>query len=265
MAVKVRVDRAAGTIILDRAEKRNALSRRVVAAIAEALDDLHLERRVRAVVLTGAGSAFSSGMDLDEMRTAGDEPDAFELWRQDAVAYRDLIDKMLRFPKPLVAAVNGPAVAGGAGLALACDMAIASEEATFGFPEPRRGIVSGLVAPLLAFRLGAGVAGYLMLTARLIDAHEAQRRGIFHEVVMAEQVWARAAQIAEHCAECAPEALQLTKRMLNETIGETLMTQLTMGAMTSATSRTTEAAAEGLQAFLEKRLPEWDRPERAPE
>ena len=77
-------------------------------------------------------------------------------WHHDSVAYRDLIETMLRFPKPLIAAVGGPAMAGGAGLALACDLVLAAESASFGLPEPRRGLVAGMVAPLLAFRIGVG-------------------------------------------------------------------------------------------------------------
>ena len=164
---------------------------------------------------------------------------------------------MLRFPKPLVAAVNGPAVAGGAGLVLACDITLASETATFGFPEARRGIVAGLVAPLLVFRIGAGYSARLLLTGELIDAQESFRIGVYHELAAADHLWPRATQIAAECAHCAPQSLQLTKRLLNETIGEQLGTLLAAGAAASATSRTTEAATEGLAAFLEKRPPKW--------
>jgi enoyl-CoA hydratase/carnithine racemase len=164
---------------------------------------------------------------------------------------------MLQFPKPLIAAVNGPALAGGAGLMLACDVAIAAENAIFGLPEPRRGLVAGVVSPLLAFRIGAGQAGYLLMTARTIDAAWAHRIGMVHEVVLADHLWPRAVELSKECAKGAPESLQLTKRMLNETIGEQLRTLLTAGAAVSATARTTEAAAEGLSAFLEKREPHW--------
>jgi enoyl-CoA hydratase/carnithine racemase len=242
---------------MNRPERRNALSRELLAEIAQALSDLHQERRVRAVILTGAGAAFCAGMDLAEMQSASGSDDPHEQWRADAVQYLELIEMMLRFPKPLIAAVNGPAIAGGAGLALACDLVIAAETATFGFPEPRRGIVAGLVAPLLVFRIGAGQAAPLLLTGSTINAHEALRIGVFHRLASPDHLWPRATEIAGECGECAPQALLLTKQLLNETIGEELFTLLHAGAAASATSRTTEAAVEGLKAFFEKRPPTW--------
>jgi len=253
--VRVKVYDHAGTIILNRPEKRNALTRALLADLRQAFDDLHQEKRVRAVILTGAGTAFCAGMDLDEMRETSRQPRPHEQWREDAIAYQDLVEQMLRFPRPIIAAVNGPAVAGGAGLVLACDIVIASAGAAFGLPE--RGIVAGIVSPLLAFRVGGGQAARLLLTAATIDANEAHRLGLFHELIDEDRLWARAVELAGQCAQSAPQALQLTKRMLNETIGESLFGQLTSGAAVSATARTTEAATEGLNAFLEKREPRW--------
>jgi methylglutaconyl-CoA hydratase len=257
MTVLVKVNLPSGTIVLNRPDKRNALSRQMLTDIAQALDDLHQERKVRAVILTGAGTAFCAGMDLAEMQETSQQSDAFMQWHQDAVQYRELVDQMRRFPKPIIAAVNGPVVAGGAGLLLASDIVVAAEDAKFGLPEPRRGIVAGMVAPLLVFRIGGSHAANLLLTARMIESAEAQRVGLFHEVVRADLVWARAQEIASEIAQSAPESIQLTKRLLNETIGENLETLLTAGAADSATARTTDAAREGLAAFLEKREPKW--------
>ncbi|HEV3006671.1 MAG TPA: enoyl-CoA hydratase/isomerase family protein [Pirellulales bacterium] len=255
--LRINLHQHAGTIILNRPDKRNALNRELLAEIDQALDDLHLERKVRAVVLTGAGTAFCAGMDLAEMRDTSQQKDAYAQWHADARQYLELILKMWRFPKPLIAAVNGPAVAGGAGLLLACDIVLAAETATFALPEPLRGIVAGIVAPLLVFRVGGGHAARLLLTATTIDASEARRIGLFHEVVPPDHLWPRAVEMAEQCARSAPEALLLTKQVLNETIAEHLPTLLAAGAAASATARTTEAAAEGLAAFLEKREPKW--------
>ncbi len=257
MTVIVKANHPSGTIILNRPDKRNAITRQMMEDLAQAFDDLHQEKKVRAVILTGAGTAFCAGMDLAEMQETARQPDAMLQWHNDAVAYRELIDVMLRFPKPIIAAINGPAMAGGAGLALASDIVIGTPEAKFGLPEPRRGIVAGLVSPLLVFRIGASHAANLLLTARTIDPAEAQRIGLYHEVVPGEFVWARAQELAGEIAKSAPEALLLTKRMLNETIGEHLGTLLSAGAAASATARTTEAAREGLAAFLEKREPKW--------
>lgn len=246
-----------GTVVIDRPERRNALSRGLMEELQQAFHDLHQERKVRAVILTGAGLAFSAGMDLSEMRSSEGDADAQQRWYDDTVLFRDLIETILRFPKPIIAAVNGPALGGGAGLVLASDIVIATPEAQFGLPEPRRGIVAGMVAPLLAFRVGGGWSANLLMTARTLSADEALRLGLYHEIVKNEMVWARAHQVAEQIAELSPEALQLTKRLLNETIAETLWTQLSAGAAASATSRTTEAAREGLAAFFEKRPPKW--------
>jgi len=229
----------------------------LLVELQQAFSDFHQERQVRAVILTGSGSAFCSGLDLSEMKDAEIDPAAQDRWYEDTLLYRDLIETMLRFPKPIIAAVNGPAIAGGAGLVLAADLVVATPEASFGLPEPRRGIVAGMVAPLLAFRIGGSWAANLLLSARTITAEEAHRRGLFHELVKPDLVWARAHQMATECAALAPEAIQLTKRLLNETIGEQLLTQLSAGAAASAASRTTEAAREGLAAFREKRPPKW--------
>jgi methylglutaconyl-CoA hydratase len=257
MTVVIKKNVPSGTIVLNRPEKRNALSRQMMADLAQALDDFHQERKVRAVILTGAGTAFCAGMDLGEMQQTSQQPDALSQWHNDAVQYRELIDTMLRFPKPIIAAVNGPVMAGGAGLMLASDIVIGTPEAKFGLPEPRRGIIAGVVSPLLVFRIGASHAANLLLTARTIEAAEAHRIGLLHEVVSNDVVWARAHEIAGEIAQSAPEAIQLSKKMLNETIGEHLGTLLSAGAAASAAARTTEAAREGLAAFLEKRAPKW--------
>ncbi len=217
------------TVILNRPDKRNALNRALLAELAQAFDDLNQEKGVRAVILTGAGTAFCAGMDLAEMRETSQMERPQERWHEDAVLYHDLLWQMLRFPKTLVAAVNGPAVAGGAGLVLACDAVVASDTATFALPEPLRGIVAGLVAPLLAFRIGGGQAGYLLTTAQRVDAAKAMQIGLFHEVVPPDHLWPRGKELGDQIARCSPQAIQMTKRMLNETVGEFLESQLSAG------------------------------------
>ena len=196
-------------------------------------------------------------IDLREVHDSTKDDDALEQWHQDAVQFKELLQKMMLYPKPIIAAVNGPAVGAGATLALASDIVVASPEATFGYPEARRGLVAGLAAPLLSFRIGSGRAANLLLSARLIEADEAHRIGVYHEMTSSDAIWARSHALAEDCAKCAPESLQLTKRLMNETVGEHLGTLLSAGAAASATACTTEAAKEGLAAFLEKREPNW--------
>ena len=255
--VKIQVHGHTATVTLNRPQKRNALSRELLAELLQAFDDLHVQRKVRGVIVTGAGQAFCAGMDLSEMLANAQHQNPQARWRADSLTYHELIEKMLRFPKPLVAAVNGPAVAGGAGIVMACDLVVAAKTAAFGFPEPRRGVVAGMVAPLLAFRVGGATAALLLLTGRMIDADLAHRFGLFHEVVGEDMIWARSNEMIGEIAKCAPDALQMTKRLLNETVGEQLLSQLAAGAAISAASRTTEAASEGLAAFKEKREPKW--------
>src|SRR5688500_828395 len=165
-AVEVKVNGPVGTIVLNRPGRRNALSRAMIAQLQQALGDLHLEKRVRAIILTGAGSAFCAGMDVHEMHAAATLPDEEKSqdWGDTAEAYREIVTQMVELPKPIIASVNGPAVAGGAGLVLASDIVVATATAQFGLPDPRHGLVAGVVAPLLAFRVGGGPAARLLLT-----------------------------------------------------------------------------------------------------
>jgi methylglutaconyl-CoA hydratase len=256
-AIRVKVVPPSGTIVLDRPQKKNALSRLMFLHLLRAFEDLHQQKNVRAVILTGAGDAFCAGADIAEMHATYGTEDVFEQWHRDALQYRELLLYMLRFPKPIIAAVNGPAAGAGAGLILASDLVVGTSQASFGFPETRRGIVAGISAPLLAFRAGAGRAAYLLLTGRLVDAQTALQMGIYHQVVKQDLVWAVAHEEAQQATQASGEALQLTKKMLNETIGEQLEMLLSAGAAVAATSRTTEAAEEGIRAFVQKRPPEW--------
>jgi methylglutaconyl-CoA hydratase len=256
-SVEVKVIDAAGTIILNRPDYGNALTRSMVAQLVEALDDLYLEKRVRAIIITGAGASFCTGLDAAEMQATGEEDDPQNQYGADAAEFRDLAVRMLEITKPIIAAVNGPAWAAGAALVAASDLVVASNAASFGLPDVRYGLVAGVAAPLVSFRIGAGHAARLLQTGEAIDATEAHRIGLFHELTHPDSVWARAMQLAQQCAAGAPEAMQLTKRLVNETLGENLATQLAAGAVMTATARTTEAAAEGLAALAEGRAPQW--------
>lgn len=256
-AIDVKVVDAAGTIVLNRPDFGNGLTRSMVQQLVEAIDDLYLEKRVRAIIITGAGDYFSVGADLAEMQAGAEMEAPEEQWGADAADLRDLLVRMLEITKPIIAAVNGPALAAGAALVAASDVVVASDTATFGVPDTRQGLVAGLAGPLLNFRLGAGQAARLLLSGQTLSAAEAYRIGVFHELAEHDKVWARAMQLAVDCAAGAPEAIQLTKRLINETLGEDLATKLSAGAVLAATARTTEAAAEGINAALEGRTPHW--------
>ncbi len=255
--VKLSIQNGTATVTLNRPEKRNALSRLLLAELELVLNDLHLERRVRAVILTGAGQAFCAGMDLAEMLATCESVDANGRWQHDARLFQGLIEKLLRFPKPVIAAINGPCLAGGVALMLACDLVLAGSNASVALPEAKRGIVAGMATPLLQFRLGGGRAAYLLLSGQSLDAQKAADWGLFHELADDEQLLPRASELAGEIAHQAPAALLMTKKLLNETIAEDLFTHLSAGSAVSASSRTTESATEGLQAFFGKRPPEW--------
>jgi enoyl-CoA hydratase/carnithine racemase len=225
----------------------------------EALEDLHQQPAVRAVIVTGAGEAFCSGSDLNELLESRESASAHAEWFADVSALRDLFLALLGFPKPVIAAVNGPALGTGMGLAMACDLVITCPEATFGFPESLRGLTAGIAVPLLSFRIGAGRASQVLLRTDPISAEEAYRIGLVHEVVSHDLLWARSHEFAAQIARLAPESVALTKRVLNETVGEQLATQLSAAAAATATARTTDASEEGVRAFLEKRSPDWSR------
>ena len=255
--VEVRSQPPVGAIVLNRPHRRNALSRDTLRRIGEALFDLHQEPKVRAIVLSGQGHSFCAGADLQEISDTSGQDNAWEMWHRDTMLYKELLEKMLRFPKPIIAAVHGAALGAGCGLVLASDLVLATPEATFGLPAPRRGLVAGMVAPLLNFRVGGSQAARMLLTGSTIATPEALRVGLVHESVAQEEIYDRACELTNEIALCAPSAIQLTKRMLNETVGEHLETLLSAGAAATATARTTEAAAEGIKAFLEKRDPDW--------
>jgi len=249
--IEVKTSGCSGTIILNRPSHQNALTRQMIEQLGEALEDLYREKSVRAIILTGAGNTYCAGVELEEL--SGDETLSAEpRWGEDAAKFRDLLLQMLQMTKPLIAAVNGAALSGGAGLVAACDIVVASEDASIGLPDPCYGLVAGVVVPLICHRIGAGHATRLLLTSTTLDAIEAHRLGLFHELVKPDLVWARAAEVAKQCAAGSPEAIQLTKRLLHEAVGEHLETQLAAGAVMRATSCTTEAAKEGIAAFLKQ-------------
>jgi methylglutaconyl-CoA hydratase len=246
-----------GTIILDFPSNRNALSREMVTRLSEAFNDFHREKSVRAVILASSGATFSSGADLNEWQATASELEPLPLWQDIVGEIQELIEIMLRFPKPIIASIDGPVVGLGMSLVLASDLVVASDKASFSLPAPRHGLVSGIVGPLLVFRCGASIASRLMLGSEAIDADEAYRVQLVHYRTQSQFVWARCHALANEIASGAAESVQMTKRLLNEMVGESLLMHLTSGAATTATACSTAAAIEGLNAFKEKRPPQF--------
>lgn len=255
--LSVKVNEPCGTIILERPEKCNALNRTTLQELGQAIDDLHQEKRVRCILLTGAGSHFCTGLDVKEMKKTSEQDDAMQRWHEDSLLLHGVVEKILQSPKPVIAAVDGHAAGAGFALVLACDLVVATHRAKFSVPAPKLGLVSGLCVPMLCFRTGGGIASGVLLGGRELTAESGKELGFVHHVVDPDQVWVRAKTWGESIAEGAAESLQLTKRVLNEMVGEQLSSQLASGAAAAATALTTEAAQVGIAAFVEKRQPEF--------
>ena len=257
--VDVKVHGNIATILMDRAAVRNAINPQLLQDLSTAFSDVHQEKRVRAVVLAGNGEHFCAGLDLRVFAAIAEMPreEALPQWYASWQHLTELLEQMLRFPKPIVAAVDGAAVGAGFGLALAADLIVASTRASFSAMAVRRGLVGSSTAALLSFRFGSALAARMLLTGLPIDAAEAYRLGMCGQPVSPEQVWVAAAELANQCSQAPREAVQATKRFLNEGVGEMLLTQLSAGAADGATACTTESAGEGIRAFLERREPNW--------
>jgi enoyl-CoA hydratase/carnithine racemase len=257
--VDVKVHDCVATILMDRPLKRNSLSPLLVEDLIQAFSDVHQEKRVRGVVLTGAGEHFCSGADLDTFREISELPaaEAMQQWFEHWNRLTELFETLLRFPKPIIAAVDGAAIGTGLGLVMACDLVVVSTKSMFLAETVRRGLVDGAAAALVNFRLGGAVTARMFVAGETLTANEIHRLGGCSEPVTPELLWVAASNLARKCAEGSPEAIQATKRAINEGIGEQLLTQLSAGAAGSATLCTTESASEGVRAFLEKRPPKW--------
>lgn len=255
--VQIRKDSPSGSIVINRPNRRNALSREIVAAIKQGFEDLYQEGTVRAVILTGSGATFCAGTDLQEIRDTAKDKDAHMVWQQDMLRFQELIEYMLRYPKPILCAVNGKVVGSGAALMLASDIIVAEQHAELLMPEAKRGLFSGIATALLGFRIGTHQAAKILLSSTPLENELALQMGLFHEVVDADLAWARCQELAAQVAQGAHQSHQLTKQMINETIGEALFDQIRIGAANTAAARTTEIAIEGVNAFLEKREPNW--------
>jgi methylglutaconyl-CoA hydratase len=240
---------------LNRPDKRNALSRDLIAALTAAFREAAADTSARCVILTGAGQAFCAGMDLTELQdslTRGATEN--EVWN-DALHLSQLYELIYTLPKPTIAAVNGPAVAGGAGLTTVCDLAIASDGAKFGYPEVRRGLVAALVMPHLLRHVGERCARYLLLTGELISAEEAYHVGLVNATTSLGGLLPRALAWAKQLAEGGPQALAATKELLRRFSPQAVSVEEAGHA--SAAPRLGEECRQGLEAFFARRPAPW--------
>ena len=258
-------------ITFNRPDKRNAISPEMIQELLVALDEVE-ESLTRVLILTGAGKAFCAGMDLEALKALA-EQSAHSLLEsrgpQDALAHSseahladsrrtaNMFRRIYSFPKPVVAAVNGAAIAGGCGIATLCDYTLAVPDAKFGFSEVRIGFVPALVSVFLVRQIGEKRARDLLLSGRLFDAEEARQMGLVNEVVPEEKLMTRARELATSLVEVSPTSLRHTKHLLADLTQKELDRELETAIHANAHIRSTADFREGLAAFLEKRKPHW--------
>jgi methylglutaconyl-CoA hydratase len=247
-------DSGVATITLNRPEKRNAISFELIDDLVQALDEVAKSDAI-VVILTGGGKAFCSGMDLENLKALlGRTP---EQNVEDSRTMVRLFRSLYEFPKATIAAVNGPAIAGGTGLALLCDFTLAVPEAKFGYTEVRIGFVPAIVSTFLLRQIGEKQARDLLLTGRIFDAEEALRLGLINEIVPAENLMTRARELAALLMQNSPNSLRATKKLLNDHTRAELDQQIEAAIRENAGVRRTADFREGISSFLEKRKPVW--------
>ena len=246
------------TVTLNRPEKRNALNQRLVSELLGVIQGLSNDESVRVVILTGAGNVFSAGADLEaleEMQSA-----TFEENRDDSQALADLFVALRTCSKPIIARVNGHALAGGFGLVTACDFAVADERAKFGFTEVRIGFVPAIISTLLRSRLHDLTLRNLLLRGHLISSQDAVSLGLINRAVDAARLDDSVMAVADDIIrETSGNAVAETKRLLFELEKRSWSDGVAFAVDTNARIRHSEDCIAGIRAFLNREDPPWKR------
>jgi methylglutaconyl-CoA hydratase len=250
----LQIEAEVATITLSRPEKRNAISTEMIEDLLAALAEAE-SSPARVVILTGAGKAFCSGMDLDALKALTQQSPEQNL--EDSKRMARMFRCLWSYSKPLIAAVNGPAIAGGCAIATLCDFTLAVPEAKFGYTEVRIGFIPAIVSVFLIRQIGEKRARDLLLTGRILDAAEAQEIGLVTEVVPPEQLMDSARELAAALIASSPTSLARTKQLLCRYAEDEIDRQLALAIEENARIRSTADFREGLASFLEKRKPNW--------
>ncbi len=252
MSDRVLVALAGGVLTgtLNRPDKKNAIDGAMVDALYVLLEQAELDATVRVVALRGAGKDFCAGMDLQELLTSADQ--TIEENRQAALRFGGLFIRMRALPKPVVAVVQGRALAGGCGLATACDLVLASASAQLGYPEVQRGFVPALVMNMLRRAAGEKVAFDLVATGRLVTAQEAERIGLVSRVFADDAFEPQVGAVLDILAAISASALALTKQQFYALDGVSFEDGLRLSADVNAVSRTTPDFRSAIAAFLQR-------------
>jgi len=235
-------------ITLNRPAKRNALSSAMIELLHKALEQADLDAGARAVVIRGAGKDFCAGLDLDELLASADKSEKENA--ESALRLGTLFEALRRLPKPVIALIQGRALAGGAGLATACDLVLAAKSAQLGYPEIQRGFVPAMVTTLLRRLTGEKTALDLILTGRVLKADEAHEVGLVSRVVPDAELERQGQELAAGLAASSGSALALTKRLFYELDGKSLHEGIVLGAQVNAVARSTPDFREALVRFL---------------
>ena len=257
---RVRLERSAcvATLTLDRPQARNALDAATVEQLSRLLREVGRDPGVRVVELAGAGSCFCAGADLRGMRSMGSVDPARNL--ADTRRFAAMLHRLYSTPKPTVARVQGPVVAGGVGLVACCDIAVAADDAFFRLSEVRLGLVPAMVGPYLVEALGARVARRLMLTAERFDARQALRWGLVHEVVTKSELTEAARAMIRRLLRGAPGSQAVCKELVRDFAAGPLDAAMRdRTALALATRRSSDEARRGVRAFFRKTRPPWAR------
>jgi methylglutaconyl-CoA hydratase len=237
-------------ITLNRPEKRNALNDAVIAGVKEALRKAAQDENVKAIVIAGAGKDFCSGADLSALqKIAGASVDENA---EDAQALLELFLLMRQLPVPVVAAVTGRALAGGCGLATACDLVLASESARFGYPEVKIGFVPAMVMAILRRNVSEKRAFELVTRGEELGAREAKEIGLVNQVFSDETFAAGVDAYVKRFTELSKQAIALTKGLLYQIDGMAFVEALETGADVNVIARMTEDCQKGIARFLQK-------------
>ena len=244
------------TVTLNRPEVRNAFNDEVITELTAVFVKLGTQDDVRCIVLAASGTAFCAGADLNWMRRMADYTHAENL--ADAAALAEMLRAVYACPKPTIAKVQGDVYAGGTGLVAACDIAISSDTAGYCLSEVKLGLIPATISPYVIRAMGARAAHRYFLTAERFSAAEALRIGFVHEVVVATDLDARAAELVKALVNAGPQAVRLCKKLVQDVAGQAITPELVQMTVEGiADIRVSAEGREGVQSFLQKRKPNW--------
>jgi methylglutaconyl-CoA hydratase len=241
-------------IALNRPEKRNAITTQMIADLQSALDAIE-KTNTRVVIITGTGKAFCAGIDLELLQTIAQQTPAEN--QDDSRRIAKMFRKIWSYSRPMIAAVNGHALAGGCGIATLCDFTLSVPEAKFGYTEVKIGFLPAIVSVFLSRQIGEKRCRDLLLTGRLVEASEAKELGLVNEIVPSEKLMARARELASDLLAASPSSITRAKHLLVSAAAAGVDHDLERAVLESARVRCTPDFKEGLAAFLEKRKPIW--------